>query len=511
MNKNHFILDRRSFLQTTSAAALGHGLSLTSFATTSTQPNILFIMADDLNTALSGYGHPQCKTPNLDRLAEQGTVFTRAYCQFPLCGPSRASLFSGLYPDTNGVTGNGGRLAENAMTLPSVLRNSGYWTERVSKMYHMGVPGNIYTGDDGIDHAPSWDKRFNVSVMESLTPGKAEDVMLEDTTPWYDEYREEWAAYDNAGGKYIIPRGNHQGSDFVIVEADGGDDGTADGIAATKAIDSLRERAQSPQPFFLGVGFVRPHVPFVAPSEAFESYDEEDMILTESIEDDLSDIPAMAQHDTNESKYKLSQDDQRKVLRGYYASVTYVDQQVGRLLDELDCLGLRENTIVVFVSDHGFHLGEHSMWQKLSLMEESLRVPLIVSVPDQFRKGNRCDDLVELIDLFPTVLELTGHEIPEHLQGYSFARWFRDSSPEHQRKDAFSQTRNGYSLRTDRWAYMMYLNQGDEVVGTMLYDMHADSRQFTNLSGMAECTEIEAELHTRLQKRIALARQNGKE
>ena len=176
------------------SAALFLSVALLSFpnrvhaANADEKPNILFIMADDLNTALSGYGHPQCKTPNLDRLAERGTTFTRAYCQFPSCGPSRASIMSGTYPLTNGVTGNGGALKGDTQTLPKLFRDSGYWTGRVSKIYHMGVPGHIYTGDNGTDHAPSWVKRYNVSVMESLTPGKAEDVMLTDSTPVYDEY-----------------------------------------------------------------------------------------------------------------------------------------------------------------------------------------------------------------------------------------------------------------------------------------------------------------------------------
>lgn len=167
------------------------------------QPNVLFLIADDLNTALSGYGHPQCRTPHLDRLAQRGVTFTRAYCQYSVCGPSRASIMSGQYPITNGITRNGPALADEVVTLPALFRQAGYWTGRVSKIYHMGVPGHIFTGDPGSDHAPSWDHTYNVSAMEGLAPGKAEDLMLDDVVLHIPAQRERWKKVEGKGGRFL--------------------------------------------------------------------------------------------------------------------------------------------------------------------------------------------------------------------------------------------------------------------------------------------------------------------
>lgn len=481
-------------------------ISLPTWADEIQKPNVLFIMADDLCTALSGYGHPQCKTPNLDRLAEQGTTFTRAYCQFPLCGPSRASIMSGQYPDTNGVTGNGGRLKESTTTLPKLFREAGYWTGRVSKIYHMGVPGNIYTGDDGTDHEPSWMERYNVSVMESLTPGKAEDVMLEDSTPVYEEYRKKWHDLKNKGGKLFIQHGNHQGSDMVIVEASVHDAELADGAAANKAIEILKQRAEESDPFFLAVGFVRPHVPFVAPERSFTGYTVDEMKVPEVPEGDLDDMPRMAKNQTNAAKYKLSPEGQRKSLRGYYASVTYMDEQVGRLLKSLDELDLRKNTIVIFVSDHGFHLGEHTMWQKMSLLEESIRVPLIISAPGQNEKGAHSDAIIELLDIYPTLADLAGLTTPDEVQGKSFSKLLNNSKADTPRIDALIQGSRAFCLRTSKWAYMRYPSRQGSSDNLMLYDMENDPKQFTNLAAKAEYSKILQEMDQRLAERLSKAK-----
>jgi len=505
-------LGRRTFLKLVASGLAGAAASRwagAGAARAAAKPNVLLIMADDFNTALSGYGHPQCKTPNLDRLAARGTWFARAYTQFPLCGPSRASLMSGQYPLTNGIRGNGRKLPDACVTWPALFRANGYWTGRASKIYHMGVPGNIFTGDDGTDHAPSWVERYNVSAMETLSPGKAEDVMLADSTHLYDDLRKKWLAYRGKGGKFMIPSGNHQGSDFVIVEADGGDDVMADGMAATKGIELLRERAKAGGPFFLAVGFVRPHVPLVAPRRSFDGYDVPGMRLAEVPEGDLDDVPRAAQGNTNAHKYKLDAEDQRKVLRGYYASVSYMDSQAGRLLDELERLNLVDNTIVVFASDHGYHLGEHTMWQKMSLMEESIRVPLIVAAPGRAARGARCNRLVELADVYPTVAALAGLEPPSSVQGMSFAALLDNPDAPFARKDVFVDVGRGFCLRTDKWAYMEYSGgkKGEPgSAGAMLYNMEADPKQFTNLSGKPEVAEVEAALRRRLHARIEAAK-----
>ena len=468
------------------------------------KPNVLFIMADDLNTALSGYGHPQCKTPNLDRLAAKGTTFTRAYCQYPLCGPSRASIMSGLYPVTNGVTGNGGVLKLETPTLPELFRKSGYWTGRAGKIYHMGVPGHIFTGDPGTDHAASWDVTHNVKVMETLTPGKAEDVMLTDSTPMYEKYREKWKAHDKLG-VFRIDHGNHQGSDMVIVEATVPDEDLADGYTAGKAIELLKARAADKKPFFLGVGFVRPHVPFVAAERSFRHYPVDAMELAEVPEGDLDDMPNQAKQQANAKRYKLSKEDQRKSLRGYYASVTYMDEQVGRLLDALDELNLRNNTIVVFVSDHGFHLGEHTLWQKGSLMEESARVPMIVSLPGQ-QGARQSTRVVELIDLYPSLAASAYLELPDGLQGQSLLDSLSGKEVSYPDEEALTQVGSDWGLRTPKWAFMRYGKPGSGKEEFMLYDMEKDPKQFTNLAGDPEHAEVLAMLKKRLSDRLEAIR-----
>ncbi len=500
------MITRRHFLKTLSAAAVAGVFcpQITKAGAAQRNMNVLFVMADDLNTALSGYGHHQCKTPNLDRLAARGTSFTHAYTQFPLCGPSRASLMTGRYPLANGVQSNTARVPEDVVTLPHLFRQNGWWTGRVSKMYHMGVPGNIFTGDDGEDQASSWAERYNVSAMETLTPGKAEDLMLEDTTYLYPELREKWAAQQHKGGKFTIPEGNHQGSDFVVVEAEGGDEVLADGMAASRAVELLEKLAGEGQPFFLGVGFVRPHVPLVAPAGSFDGYEAAEMQLTPVPEGDLNDIPDAAQENANDRKYKMNAEAQQKVLRGYYASITYMDSQVGRLLDALDRFGLTDNTIIVFASDHGYHLGEHTLWQKQSLMEESIRVPLIVSVPGQKSTGTTCSRMVELLDVYPTLAAVAGLEPPDNIQGHSFAELLDNPEADHERRDAFIQVNNGFCLRTENWAYMQYKGEG----AVMLYDMKHDPKQFTNLAGSPEYAVIEKDLKERLAARIAAAK-NG--
>lgn len=468
------------------------------------RPNVLFLIADDLNTALSGYGHPQCRTPNLDRLAKRGVTFTRAYCQYSVCGPSRASIFSGQYPVTNGITANGPALPADTVTLPVLFRRAGYWTGRVSKIYHMGVPGNIFTGDPGADHPPSWMHTFNVRVMESVTPGKAEDLMLDDVVPQLAAQRERWLREQPKHGVFRIP-GNHQGSDFLAVEAADGAE-LADTVAADEAIRLLGERAKSDQPFFLAVGFVRPHVPLVAPEHCFAPYDAAAMKTAEVPEGDLDDIPAAAKQQSNAARYKLTAENQRKVLRAYYASITHMDEQAGRVLDELDRLGLAGDTIVVFTSDHGYHLGEHTMWQKLSVMEEGARVPLIVAAPSKSSAGSSCGRVVELLDLYPTLAGLAGLEPPAAVQGRSLAPLLADPAGPAVRDDALIQAGTGFCLRTEGWALMRHRAKGGEDSGTMLYDMEKDPRQLTNLAGRPEVAKIEKTLNERLDQRLAAAR-----
>lgn len=471
-------------------------------ADSSPPKNVLFIMSDDLNTALSGYGHPECQTPHLDMLAETGVSFTRAYSQWPICGPSRASIMTGQYPEKNGVRRNKQKFRADLVTLPRLFRNSGYWVGRVGKIYHLGVPGEAMGGVSPSDHAPSWDYVYDIHAMETLTPGKAEDLMEPDSTSLYPELREKWKSMEpgQEKGLFSIP-GNSQGSDAVVVET--ADDPTllADGMSTNRAIEILRERAADEKPFFLGVGFLRPHAPYVAPERDFASYDYREISVPEVPADDAADIP-------RQSLGKDLQPDpvkRQKIRRGYYASVTYMDRMVGRLLAALDELGLRENTIIVFVSDHGYLLGEHNQWRKNQLWEEAIRVPLIISAPELKIRGESCPQIVELIDLYPTVAELAGLTPDPGIQGLSLVSLLNDPASAHTRSDAYIQVPAGHGLRAGKWAYMWYPENKKLPEGFMLYDMEQDPAQWTNLAESIEHRVVREALHQRLQERIQAA------
>src|SRR5690606_25505316 len=381
-------------------------------------PNILVIFSDDLNTNIGPYMEIDDHTPNLDRPAREGVRFSRAYCQYPLCGPSRGSIMSGLYPETNGELTNDDqpgsykkknpRLSDHP-SMAGFFRERGYFTARVSKIFHMGVPGGIERGETGGDEPESWDYAYNVIAPETLSPGKLE---------------------------LLSPKNHHYGSNFARLMLDDSlAGGQADYLAASQAIAILENRAgtvpedgtnkQRPKadaPFFLAVGFVRPHVPFVAPKNCFEYYTEEEMELpVVSIGDN---VPEPALRRQNDRIWGMDELQKKKTIAGYMASVRFMDAQVGRLLDALDRLDLRKETIVVFLSDHGYNLGEHDCWSKTSLWEGSVRVPMIISVPgEQYegQYGSTHDSIVELIDLYPTLGELGGYdqELPKILQGQS--------------------------------------------------------------------------------------------
>ena len=421
--------------------------------------NVLFIISDDLTaTALSCYGNTVCKTPNIDRLAARGTRYTRAYCQGTYCGPSRASFMSGYYPHATGVLGYRSPRPNigNRVTWSQHFKNNGYYAARVSKIYHMGVPIGIEQGSHGADDEASWTERFNSKGPEWRAPGDGETLQ------------------NNPDGKKPAVGGNT----FVVVEADGDDLVHSDGKTAKKAAELIHLHKN--KPFWLGVGFARPHVPFVAPRSyypPFKPYSK--MVLPPKVKGDWDDIPKAGINYCTSLNMKMDIRRQKKAVGGYYASVAYMDAQVGKVLDALDEAGLREKTIVIFTSDHGFHLGEHDFWAKVSLHEESAAVPMIISVPG--KKPAVCHSLVELLDLFPTVSALCGLEVAERLQGKNIAQTLDD--PKHEvRSSAFSVApmRKGFLLREDKWAYIQY--REDASGGSELFDMEKDPKQYTNLA-----------------------------
>ena len=431
-------------------------ISLSAFG--AEKPNVLFIISDDLTaTALSCYGNKVCKTPNIDRLASQGTRFTKAYCQGTYCGPSRASFMSGYYPHAIKMLGYGSprpAIGERA-TWAQHFKNNGYHTARVSKIFHMGVPGGIEKGTDGADDPASWSERFNSAGPEWKALGDGETLE------------------NNADGRKPGPVG---GNTFVVVEADGDDLVHSDGKTAAKAVELIKQHKD--KPFFLGVGFVRPHVPFVAPRKDYTDFlPYAKMQLPPKLKEDWADIPKAGINYKTSKNMKMDVRRQKKAVGGYYASVAFMDRMVGQVLDGLKEAGLDDNTIVIFTSDHGYHLGEHDFWAKVSLHDESAAVPLIIRMPG--KKPAVCHSLVELLDLYPTLSNLCGLKVPGRLQGKDISEMMTDPAKE-VRSAAFSVNGKGFLLREQDWAFIAYgrNGQGDQE----LFDMKQDPKQFTNLA-----------------------------
>jgi len=456
------------------------GACFTPAAAAADKPNVLFIIADDLTAeALSCYRKGTAATPAVDGLASRGTRYTRAYCQFPVCGPSRASFMSGYYPHGSGTMGyESGRkqIGPDRLTWTQHFAKHGYHTARVGKIFHMGVPGDIERGSDGADDPVSWHERFNSQGPEWKARGDGE--LLE----------------NNRDGKLPVKGGNT----LELVKADGDDLAHADGKTAQKACELLKKYKTNGKPFFLAVGFVRPHVPFVAPRNYFEPYPWKDVTLPKKVAGDWDDIPKAGINYKTSRNLDLDEEREKKAIAAYFASVAYLDAQVAKVLDTLKEEKLDQNTVVVFTSDHGFHLCEHDFWMKVSLMEESARVPLIVAVPG--KKPGVCNTFAELVDLYPTVSEVCGLPIPEQIQGKSLAKTLDD--PKHAVRDAaFCVNGGSFLLRTDRWAYIRHGRDGQN--GKQLYDMEKDARQYTNLAGVPEYAAALKDMDDRLTRRLA--------
>ena len=436
--------------------------------------NVLFIISDDLKASVLGcYGNTVCATPNIDRLAARGMVFERAYCQGTWCQPSRTSLMHSRYA---GATGD---------NLGAYIRTKGIFTARVGKIFHMRVPGDIIAGTDGGDIPGSWDEKFNAPGKEAGTPGDYACLNL-------NIFTREMEGRQSTAMPHRM---------FVSVEADGDGSDQPDWKAAAFTNDLLERHAT--KPFFIATGFVRPHYPSVAPKELFARYPFAEMALPTVPENDLADIPKQGRGQTLGAKCGIDKfpDNIRRMWAANYATVTFMDAQLGKVLDELDRLGLADSTSIVFTSDHGYHLGEHTFWQKSDLHEEVTRVPLIISIPGM--KPGRTDAIAELVDIYPTVCEALNLPIPETVQGKSLLPVLKDPAAS-VRDAALSINGKNHALRSTRWAYMRYADGSEE-----LYDMDRDHGQFTNLAlseePPASLKEMREMLNARL-KETALAK-----
>jgi len=459
-----------------------HAQAQTQTAQAQTAPvkrNIVLMVSDDLAVTLGCYGHALAKTPHLDTLAAQGRLFERAYCQFPHCNPSRASFLSGKRPDITRVTNNNDNLYTNlpgVITLPHLLRMNGYATARCGKIFHLGVP----TGQESMDDPQGWD--FGMPFRDERPYPKSRESSVAVSMAKVGALK--W-------NETVGPRGAMVDEQF-----------------ADTAVDWLQKRDRT-KPFLLAVGFHRPHVPLVAPAEFFDLYPFESITLPDAPADDEADIPLPARNGSVPQYTLTATPEQRRAaIRAYLACVSYVDFQVGLVLAELRRQGLDDSTVIIFISDHGWHLGEHGLWHKRSLFEESARVPMIIRAPGMPAPGRRSTSLVELLDLYPTVCEFAGLPVPEGLDGKSL-RPILDDPQQTIRDAAFTQARRGAkaenwgrSLKTARYRCTEW-DEGKN--GIELYDHETDPREYTNLATDPHYATILAELRTRLREHFAPA------
>ena len=432
--------------------------------------NVLFIISDDLKASVLGcYGDKTCHTPNIDRLAEEGVVFERTYCQGVVCSPSRISFMFSRYK------------GEADVNLGQHFRENGWYSARVGKIYHMRVPGDIIAGTNGNDVESSWTERFNSQGQEAHTPGHYACLNQN--------------IFTTAPEDRQSTRMPHRMFVTVRYEGDGSDQ--PDHKSATKAIELLRKHQA--EKFFLAVGLVRPHYPMVAPQQYFDPYPWQKILMPPTVENDLADIPRAGLAGTQSAKNPIGKypDNQKRMWTGYYASVAFMDEQVGRIVDELERLGLRDSTAIIFTSDHGYHLGEDGFWQKANLHKEVTRVPMIVSIPG-FKPG-RTRAITELVDIFPTLSELAGLKIPASVQGKSLMAVLRNNDAT-VREGAMSLNKGGFSIRTANHAFMRYPDKSAE-----LYDMKADPNQFTNLADDPDYAMVRNQMNALLNARLKTA------
>ncbi|MBL8179351.1 MAG: sulfatase [Bryobacterales bacterium] len=429
------------------------------------RPNILLITVDDLNTDLGCYGHPIVQSPNVDALARRGVRFARAYAQYPVCNPSRTSFLSGRYPETTGVLDNRTDPRVNlggAPFLPGFLRKNGYFTARAGKIYH-----------DGMDGAGDWDVALNPTPATKIgRTGEGRNL---------------------TGGKlpYLEARA-----------AEGTDEDQPDGLIAAEAVRLIGQQRE--QPFFLAVGFRKPHDPYIAPKKYFEPYPMDKIATVPGPAGDRADIPTAAFPRLTED---LDQQSGREFRRAYYACISFMDAQVGKVMAALNGSPAAANTLVVFLGDHGLHLGEHGWWNKVTLFERSAAVPFLVILPGTAHAGSVCHRPVELLSLFPSLCDFCGITPPAGLEGRSLtpllanpdAPWTRPAYTVVSRGKGVM----GRAIRTGRYAYIEW-DEGR--AGVELYDHSVDPHEYRNVTGNKDYQQAEGEL----KRMLAAARPSGR-
>lgn len=480
-------MSSRSLLPVGLALVLALTPSPHGFAEDPPRLNVLLIVSDDLNCDLGCYGHPLVKSPHLDRLAARGVRFERAYCQYPVCNPSRSSMMTSLYPEQTGVLSNGGdfrRQLPDVITLPQLFQQAGYYVARVGKIYHYGVPLQI--GGDGADDPASWHEVVNPRGLDREVHDRIHTL-----------------------------RPGEFGGTLSWLNLDTSDDEQTDGVGALAAIRLLETHhpRRTGRPFFLAVGFYRPHTPYVAPSRYFDLYDRSAIQPALEKPGDRDDIPPAALFD-RPGQRELTLPQRQEIIQAYYAAISYMDAQVGRLLDALDRLNLADQTVVLFTSDHGYHLGAHGLWQKSDLFEGSCRVPLMIAAPGLKHPGAATQAVVELVDLYPTLAGLCGLSPPAHVLGTNLTPILEDPTLPG-KSAAFTVTvlRNreaarrrqalGRTIRTSRYRYTEW-DEGR--LGRELYDYETDPEEYVNLARVPGHETLVAEMQTLLREARERAR-----
>jgi len=512
------------------------GLSVTQLIAQDKKMNVLFIAVDDLKPVLGCYGDKLIKTPNMDRLAKRGTIFTQSYCQQAVCGPTRASLLTGLRPDNTQVWDLKTRMRDvnpNIISLPQYLIEQGYTTQGIGKIYD---PRCV---DKDLD-APSWSVPYykNSDKYISDVTGKPElNYQLSETKEQIKKQRAEGESKGFKGSelndyilKYVRPS---------VECADVPDNAYGDGANALYAKDILAKLSKDKKPFFFAVGFAKPHLPFVAPKKYWDIYKREEMPVAPFQQKaknspDIayhraselfaySDIPSLASFsDQKGGGLDIPLEKQKELIHGYYAATSYTDAQIGILLNTLDSLGLSNNTIIVLWGDHGWHLGDHNLWCKHTNFEQATRAPLLISDPRI--KPSKTNSQVEFIDIFPTVCDLAGVNVPTHLDGKSLVPLMKNPGAKVKEYSVsqFPRTYNameterlgyslgefmGYSIRTDQYRYTLWLKDNyrstkpftnELVVASELYDYKKDPNETVNIVGQKKYSEVSADMHKKM-------------
>lgn len=444
--------------------------------------NVLFIIVDDLRDELGCYGNTAIHSPNIDRIASEGIIFSRAYCQYPLCGPSRCSLLTGLRPSRTRFRSNQSMVDKEVPgieSLPEHFKHNGYYTISNGKVFH--DHGNIMDGMDGWSELP-WEPHPGFWVWKSPENKKFT-----------------FQGYKARKGYIFGP--SYEAADVP-------DDAYPTGKVTTKTICDLRRLKDMEQPFFLAVGFRKPHLPLNAPKKYWDLYSKEQFSLADNFQD-FTNIPEVAIHNSPELRSyndipdegEISEETWINLIHGYYACVSYTDRQIGILISELERLKLRENTIVVIIGDHGYQLSDHGMWSKATNFHEVVRSPLIISIPGN-SGGQSCNQLVEFIDIYPTLTEVCGLNLPAHLEGISFLPAVTNEKGSFSPKQAaFSRVADGETIITDNFIYTEWINENGESYQRMLFDLNKDPLEQENLAGLKKYESTVSELSKKLHQK----------